>query len=160
MGRRRSVGKTGASRCSLGIENGGTGNISSRVRLSPKDVSAGSSHPSQKVVPHPPSDSTPYPRPRESHEKIGSKSLGSSKSTSQVDLEDPRDLLPIIAVLALTSPDPLPPTRRSNHVFSLQAQAATSSRTTARKVVRAHQVQVLSRTTSRSPRRTRIRSAS
>ena len=70
--------------------------------------------------------------------------------------EPPRSIF----ALELTSPDPLPPTRRPNHASSLQAQAATSSRTTAREVLQAHQVIGLSRTTSRSPRRTRIRSAS
>lgn len=93
--------QTGASRCSLGIEDGGAGNLSSRVRLSPKDVSAGSSHPSQKVVPHPSVRSTPYPRPRESHEKIRTESSGSSESTSEVDSDDPEDSVRIIAVLAL-----------------------------------------------------------
>ena len=58
----------------------------------------------------------------------------------EVDSDDPEDSSSIIADLALTSPGPLPPTRRCNHDFSLQVEAATTSRTTARKVVRAHQV--------------------
>ena len=41
------------ARCFFVIEDGGAGNLSSRVRLSPKDPRAGSSHLSQKVLPDP-----------------------------------------------------------------------------------------------------------
>ena len=64
--RRRAVGKTGASRCFFGIEDGGAGNLSSRVRLprlSPEDVSAGSAYLSQKLFPTPTYDSLLPPDP-------------------------------------------------------------------------------------------------